>query len=204
MDAVSNGEAWVFWLVKWATWISHRYREDRGETWWSIWIWWLGMPDRWLLREKVTKFWVALCERLEKVYCLICFCVDFQATIEYGGICIDMHGIAWVSLDFNLEMNETRRRKFGGNCQSWGSNIAHFARDSLWLHGISNETLEALGFPQRKVERVLTKFAATQCLENGPCSKTGSQRLFEMQQLMEEVALDFWQLWFRCRQTLLV
>lgn len=52
MDAVSNGEVWVFWLVKWATWISHRYREDRGETWWSIWIWWLGMPDRWLLREK--------------------------------------------------------------------------------------------------------------------------------------------------------
>ena len=77
------------------------------------------------------------------------------------------------------------------------SNIAHFARDSLWLHGISNETLEALGFPQRKVERVLTKFAATQCLENGPCSKTGSQRLFEMQQLMEEVALDGfpWRTW---------
>ncbi|CAL1135720.1 unnamed protein product, partial [Cladocopium goreaui] len=75
------------------------------------------------------------------------------------------------------------------------SNIAHFARDSLWLHGLlqRNETLEALGFPQRLTERVLTKLAATECIENGQCAKSRTldeQHLFEMEALMEEVALD--------------
>ena len=76
-----------------------------------------------------------------------------------------------------------------------GSNIAHFARDALWLHGIleSNETMEALGFPSRAAERVLTKLAATECIENEQCAKTRTLEehfLFDMEELMEEVALD--------------
>ena len=58
-----------------------------------------------------------------------------------------------------------------------------------------NETrpLEALGFPQRLTERVLTKLAATECIENGQCAKSRTldeQHLFEMEALMEEVALE--------------
>ncbi|CAK9014636.1 Magnesium-chelatase subunit H (Mg-protoporphyrin IX chelatase subunit H), partial [Durusdinium trenchii] len=123
------------------------------------------------------------------------------------------------------------------------SNIAHFARDALWLHRVLNdqdgksfsttggmadfsgtarafwfeefhpvkalrwrwertgksrtftqppsfppftqETLQVLGFSTRlpRAERVLTKHAATECVENWQCAKTGSHMLSEMEPL---------------------
>lgn len=76
-----------------------------------------------------------------------------------------------------------------------GSNIAHFARDALWLHGLTNDTLAALGFPTRSAERVLSKLAATECLENDRCSKAHELEelvLPEMEQFMEDAALAAW------------
>ncbi|CAE7453624.1 smd2 [Symbiodinium natans] len=68
------------------------------------------------------------------------------------------------------------------------TNIAHFARDALWLHRLFQgpESLEALGSGQRTVERVLTKHAATECMENDRCVKTGRQVIFPMEEFMEE------------------
>ncbi|CAJ1409706.1 unnamed protein product [Effrenium voratum] len=70
------------------------------------------------------------------------------------------------------------------------TNIAHFARDALWLHSLSNESLRALGAGQLKAERVLTKHAATECVENGACVRTDRQVIFEMEKFLEEVALE--------------
>ena len=52
-----------------------------------------------------------------------------------------------------------------------------------------------MGFPERLTERVLTKLAAPECIENDLCAKSRTldeQHLFEMEALMEEVALESW------------
>ncbi|CAE7750552.1 unc-89, partial [Symbiodinium microadriaticum] len=71
------------------------------------------------------------------------------------------------------------------------TNIAHFARDALWLHRLfqGREPLESLS-GGRTVEQVLTKHAATECIENDRCVKTGRQVIFSMEQFLEEVAFQ--------------
>lgn len=74
------------------------------------------------------------------------------------------------------------------------TNIAHFARDALWLHSLfrGNASLESLGVGRGGLEPelVLTKHAATECIENDYCVKTGRKAIFEMEEFLEEVALQ--------------
>ncbi|CAE8581780.1 unnamed protein product [Polarella glacialis] len=73
------------------------------------------------------------------------------------------------------------------------TNIAHFARDALWLHLLfgGNTSLAALGAGSDglDLELALTKHAATECLENDRCVRTGRRVINEMEQFMEEVAI---------------
>lgn len=52
------------------------------------------------------------------------------------------------------------------------SNIAHFARDALWLHGLFQQLPPEL----EQAEMVVTKLGATECNENAACSKTAGDR----------------------------
>lgn len=77
------------------------------------------------------------------------------------------------------------------------TNIAHFARDALWLHLHlrGNASLAALAAgtnnasAARSPDLVLTKHAATECIENGRCVKTGGMTILAMEKFMAEVAL---------------
>jgi len=74
------------------------------------------------------------------------------------------------------------------------TNIAHFARDALWLHRLlrGNATIVSLSAnrPEEELDLVLTKHAATECIENGQCVKTGRQTIFDMERLLLEVSLQ--------------
>lgn len=81
------------------------------------------------------------------------------------------------------------------------SNIAHFARDALWLHRLFQERLppalaggfrsSLLGGAADEVpELVLTKHAATECRENDQCVKTGRIASMDMERFMTNVALS--------------
>lgn len=88
-------------------------------------------------------------------------------------------------------------RKLGLLTGELRTNIAHFARDALWLHHIfrRNTSIAALAGPWSEAggvvpEVVLTKHAATECIENDRCVKTGRSVIFEMEQFLANVALD--------------
>ncbi|CAK0867971.1 unnamed protein product [Prorocentrum cordatum] len=107
-----------------------------------------------------------------------CGCGTVWCPSDPGGCCREGANVEWRGV--GLLTGELR------------TNIAHFARDALWLHLHlrGNASLAALGVESTGgVEVVLTKHAATECLENGQCVKTGRDILGTMESFLAEVAL---------------
>eukprot|EP00927_Polykrikos_kofoidii_P011927 TRINITY_DN15103_c0_g1_i1.p1 TRINITY_DN15103_c0_g1~~TRINITY_DN15103_c0_g1_i1.p1 ORF type:complete len:922 (-),score=159.62 TRINITY_DN15103_c0_g1_i1:178-2943(-) len=88
------------------------------------------------------------------------------------------------------------------------TNIAHAARDALWLHRLlhgdtmGNTSLAALlstvgGKRPKRWDLVLTKHAATECIEDGQCVRTGRDVVFAMESFMAEIAVEDTRPWPR-------